>query len=148
MRIIPIFHGFANAGQHIPCRFVRHSNLRFQLQCGNSSLIVPDQIHRQKPFGQRCMRAMHNCTGSYTYLMSALIFPVRQFVCVASPAFRAYESIRPAKCKQTLSARFPGSEPLNEFRKRHFPSLTRFFALFSGFFLSIIPLFVVCVKLS
>ena len=151
MRIIPIFHGLANAGQHIPCRFVGHSNLRFQLQCRNSSLIVCHEIHRQEPFGQRCMSAMHNCTSSYTYLMSALlalIFPVRQFVRVVSPAFRTYEPIWPAERKQMLSALFFGSEPLDKFWKRHFPFLCHLFSPFSCFFPYIIPLFVIWVKLS
>ena len=73
---IPLPHGGSNPPKHGPRGFIGNSNLLGQLNCGNSPLVLRNEIERQKPFAQVDMAMVQDspsCDGGLTVAVSTLI---------------------------------------------------------------------------
>ena len=122
MRYVPLSHGGSNAPKHRPCGFIGYADLVGQLNGGEPSFVLGDEIESQKPLAQADMTMMQNCPGCDGGLMAAvgtLIQSVGQAAAMLMPAFRAYKAGRPALCGQIVPTAFLRSKPLQKLTQGH-----------------------------
>lgn len=115
MRCVSLSHGRSDAPKHRPGGLIGHADLVGQLNGGEASLVLRDEIESQKPLAQADMAMMQNrpsCDGGLTVAAGALVQAVGQAAAMFVSSFRADKAIRPALCDQIVPAVLLRAEPV------------------------------------
>lgn len=107
MRCVPLSHGGSDATKHRPCGLIGHTDLVGQLNSGQPSFVLGDEIEGQKPLAQADMAVVQNRPsrdGSLTVAVGTLVQAVGQAATMFVSAFRANKAVWPALCGQIVPA--------------------------------------------
>ena len=119
---IPLPHSGSDAPEHGPCGFIGNSNLAGQLDSGDPSLVLGDEIERQEPFAQADVAMVQDrpgCDGSLVAAVGTLVQAVRQAASVSMTTLRTDKPVRPALSGQTVPATFVRSKPAQKLTQGH-----------------------------
>ncbi len=96
------------------CIVIANAKLVLKLPCANSRRVCRNQVRRPKPFLNRDVRPMHDCTGHRIELLPTGPISDDGPRCNASDGlartFRTNKSVRPLDLYQILKAIFIGGE--------------------------------------
>lgn len=122
IRCVPLSHGGSDAPKHRPCGLIGHADLVGQLNDGEPSFVLGDEIEGQKPLAQADMAMMQNrpsCDGGLTVAVGTLVQTVGQAAAMFVSAFRADKAARPALCGQIVPAALLRSKPVQKLTQGH-----------------------------
>src|SRR5438874_1785804 len=120
---VNLAHRSSDSMAKIPSRLVSNTKRPFHLKRAHAFLRFGHQINREKPFRQRKVRIVKDCTASCRKLIAALVTVVLIAINYLRNALRlaawTSNTARPAQTCKLCSAFFIASELLNKLRKVH-----------------------------
>lgn len=122
MRCVPLPHGGSDAPKHRPCGLIGHTDLVGQLNSGQPSFVLGDEIEGQKPLPQTDMAVVQNRPGrdgSLTVAVGTLVQAVGQTAAMFVSAFRADKAAWPALCGQIVPAALLRSKLVQKLTEWH-----------------------------